>query len=315
MQKIYVAGGMNIDIQGVPDNMLVMHDSNPGKITYSFGGVGRNVAENLARLGSNVYMISSYGDDPFAKAIVEHNEKIGIHMDHCLYVKGASTSVYLALMDHENDMAVALSDMHILEKMDESFIQSKLNLINEDEILVLDTNFSESMLQYVIHSTNARIYLDPISVAKAKRIEKYLDKLYMIKPNVYEAEMLSGIEIKTIGDVEKACNHFLDRGLQEVVISLGKWGVAGADKDGFHHFYCEDVNLLNATGGGDSLFAGFVHARSIGMNMEKALQFALVNSILNVESPMTVNPDLNKDSVYNKMQEIVIKKGNKNDVI
>ncbi len=57
-----VIGGANIDFVGIPDNKLIWHDKNPGKIKMSLGGVGRNIAENLAKLGVHTKLLALVGD-------------------------------------------------------------------------------------------------------------------------------------------------------------------------------------------------------------------------------------------------------------
>ena len=64
---VTVIGGSNMDIQGFPNNPLVMKDSNPGKVDISMGGVGRNIAENLSRLDVNTKLISAMGNDLYVK--------------------------------------------------------------------------------------------------------------------------------------------------------------------------------------------------------------------------------------------------------
>ena len=71
MAEITVIGGINIDIEGMPYEELIYKDSNPGRIRMSYGGVGRNITENIARLGGDVAMVSVAGDDYMGAGAVE----------------------------------------------------------------------------------------------------------------------------------------------------------------------------------------------------------------------------------------------------
>ena len=78
MAKIAVIGGINIDIEGTPFKPLLKEDSNPGRIEMSFGGVGRNIVENVARAGGDTAMISVIGDDHMGESAVRHLYHLGM---------------------------------------------------------------------------------------------------------------------------------------------------------------------------------------------------------------------------------------------
>lgn len=78
MADITVIGGINIDIEGKPDGILKFEDSNPGKISVSYGGVGRNITENVARMGGSVAMISVIGEDHMGYEAKEHLRLLGV---------------------------------------------------------------------------------------------------------------------------------------------------------------------------------------------------------------------------------------------
>ena len=79
---VFVIGAVNMDLAGTPTNPLREGDSNPGHITLTPGGVGRNIAENLRLLGRKVSLITIMGDDPYAEMIREHCLKAGIDLQY-----------------------------------------------------------------------------------------------------------------------------------------------------------------------------------------------------------------------------------------
>ena len=83
---------MNVDIGGTPDSALVPADSNPGRVTVTLGGVGRNIAENLSRLGKRVLMVTAMGEDAHAQQIQHSCRELGIDLSHSLTVPNARTS-------------------------------------------------------------------------------------------------------------------------------------------------------------------------------------------------------------------------------
>ena len=106
---ISVIGGANIDIAGRPYQKLIRADSNPGEVTLSAGGVGRNIAENLARLGAHVKLFTAVGRDMYGDKIIDEARRAGIDVSHIKQTDLAGTGFYLAVLDAAGDMDVAVS--------------------------------------------------------------------------------------------------------------------------------------------------------------------------------------------------------------
>ncbi|MBQ2310273.1 MAG: kinase, partial [Erysipelotrichales bacterium] len=114
MGKICVIGGANVDILGSSVKPVVPGDSNIGHITYSFGGVGRNIAENLALLGHAPVFVSVFGNDPIGEDMYRYCQAVGMDLSYSVKTDQVS-STYLAVLDDKNDMIAAINDMHILD--------------------------------------------------------------------------------------------------------------------------------------------------------------------------------------------------------
>ena len=110
---IAVVGGVNMDIGAVSDAPLVARDSNPGRVTTSLGGVGRNIAHNLCLLGEQVSMITVLGQDGFAQSVRENAADIGLDLSHSATIPGGRTGTYLFIDGCDGDMALAVNDMAI----------------------------------------------------------------------------------------------------------------------------------------------------------------------------------------------------------
>ena len=113
---VVVVGGVNLDIGGRPHGELVAADSNPGQVRMSLGGVGRNIAHNMALMGLDVRMLTAFGDDMNAQRIAASCGELGTDISQCLTVPGGATSTYLFITDGHGDMALAVSDRaYVLE--------------------------------------------------------------------------------------------------------------------------------------------------------------------------------------------------------
>ena len=164
---IAVVGGVNIDIGGRSDAPLVAGDSNPGRIRSSLGGVGRNIAHNLALLGAKVRLITALGADDGAKRVEASCADLGIDLSDSLYVPDGATSTYLFLADSNGDMALAMNDMAIYEHLTPAFLETKLTTLNAAALVVLDTNLSAESIRYLGEHCTAPLFADPVSAAKA----------------------------------------------------------------------------------------------------------------------------------------------------
>ena len=104
------------------------------------GGVGRNIAHNMALLGLDVRLLTAFGDDLYAQRIAASCGELGIDISQALQVPGGSTSTYLYLNGPDGDMALAVSDMDICQKLTPQFLSSRLTLLNNAQLIVADAN-------------------------------------------------------------------------------------------------------------------------------------------------------------------------------
>ena len=253
---IAVVGGVNMDIGAVSHDPLVPRDSNPGKVTTSLGGVGRNIAHNLCLLGQQVSMVTVLGQDSFAQSVRDNAAAIGLDLSHSAVIPGGRTGTYLFIAGSDGDMALAVNDMAIYDHITPDFLRQRLEFINRAGLVVVETNLPEESLQWLCQHCTAPILADPVSTIKARRLEPVLGKLTALKPNRMEAELLSGVTIRDEADVQKAAKVLLDKGVQQVYISLGSDGLYAEDQAGRHgRLPCPKVQVVNATGGGDAMAA------------------------------------------------------------
>lgn len=154
-----VIGGTNIDILGIPKQDLIYHDSNIGNVKISLGGVGRNIAENLSRLGVETHLVSIIGDDPYGDLIREESEKIDLNLDDSLILKETATSMYISILDGDGDMEIALSSMDNIKSMDVEFIKNKKKLIEGSKVCIIDTNVPKKTIEYILKNFRGQTFL------------------------------------------------------------------------------------------------------------------------------------------------------------
>lgn len=296
-----VVGGVNMDIGGRSFAPLVAKDSNPGKVRMSLGGVGRNIAHNMSLLGVDVRFLTAFGDDLYAQRIAASCGELGIDISHALTVAGGTTPTYLFLNDSDGDMALAISDMEICDRITPSYLAANLSLLNNAQLVVTDTNIPAESLRYLAEHCTVPIFADPVSTAKAVKLKPILGKLHTLKPNRIEAELLSGVKITDEESLRHAAQTLLDTGLHRVFISLGTDGVLAADQKELRLVPCCKATMSNATGAGDAFMAALAWAYLEGTDLEGTASAAAAAAALAVESFETINPALSAGAVRERI--------------
>lgn len=304
-EYISVLGAANVDIIGLPHQRLIPADSNPGRIKVTLGGVGRNIAENLVHLGTQAKLISAVGDDLYGRQILEHANRIGLDMKHSLVLRQLPTSTYLAILDENGDMQAAVNQMDVIDEITIDFIQGKRPIMENARICVIDTNIRQDVIHYVLDNfKNTVFFLDTVSSRKALKVKEKIGLFHTIKPNRIEAELLSGVKIESESDMVKAAEYFLGQGVQRVFITLGADGVFY--HDGTRHALIPSprVDVVNATGAGDAFVAALAYSYMNHEDIEVSVRFAMATAILALSCEETINPNISRENVYQKMKEI-----------
>ena len=301
---ISIIGGANVDIIGLPYKKLRMKDSNPGKTTISLGGVGRNIGENLSRLGVNTKIITVLGNDIYGRLLMEECKKINLDISESLILENGNTSTYLAILDEYGDMELALSSMDIIERMDIHFIKEKQAIIENSNICILDTNIPTAVLEYMVTNFNIDFFLDTVSTTKAEKAKHILGHFHTIKPNKLEAEILSGMPINNMEDLKNAAGYFVRKGVKRVFITLGEKGVYYFDGEKEKYMSSPNVEIANATGAGDAFMAALGYSYLNNLDIENTLKFSIATSIVTLESEYTINPNISVKNINNRIEEL-----------
>ena len=298
---VVVCGGVNIDIGAHSFAPLRAKDSNPGKVELSLGGVGRNIAHNMRLLGLNVCLLTAIGGDSRA-AQVEHSCKaLGIDLSHALRVPDGRTSTYVFVGGSDGDMAVAVADMEICERLTPAYFASRQKLLDGAAAVVLDTNLPRESLVYLARHCTSPLFVDPVSTAKAEKLTGLLSRIHTLKPNRIEAELLSGVRITDDESLCAAADALLAQGLQRVFLSLGDEGVLAAQRGETQRVPICKADTVNATGAGDAMMASLVWSFLTGKSLSESAAAGAAAAAIAVESEETINPKMSAEAVEARM--------------
>ena len=297
---VAVVGGANVDIHGSPLKKLRMNDSNPGTVSVSPGGVARNIAENLARLGADSRLIAAVGDDQYGQMLLRQGRDAGIDMRHVTTSEAAPTSTYLSVLDNTGDMHVGVSDMTIMDTFGPDQLRNHESLFRKAVLIIADTNLGESVLAWLSDSfTEATLFVDTVSTTKALRIAPYLQAVHTLKPGLAEAEAIAGMQAKSPRQLPKLADWFHNKGVIRIFISLGNKGVfySMGGKQGIAKLPPAKRQSKNAGGAGDAFLAGLAYSWIKKWSLEKSVRFGLAAASITMTHKMTNNPDLSLAAV------------------
>lgn len=302
MKKCLVLGGSNIDIIGYSYGQLIRKDSNPGCVNFSYGGVGRNIAVNMKKMGLDVSMITAFGNDSFRNLLVEDFRLHHINIENSFFSERYPSSVYLCVLDEEKDLDLAINSMDVIDEIDDlNFLKEKISLINDHDYVLIDGNLSVESITFLMGQIKSKIVVDGVSSIKVVKFKNVLECIDAIKINRLEASALLGVEINSEDDLISAGKELVDRGINQVYITDGSNGSFAFQKESYFKFKVDVRNVVNVTGAGDTFTAGVVYGLSNDFALDEILQFSSFAARYTLESEQTISDDLNVREILDEM--------------
>lgn len=295
---VVVVGGANIDVKAHSAAPATLGTSNPGHVSMRPGGVGRNIAENLARLGTRTHLISVIGRDPLGETLMAQTAAAGVHLDHVLRTHDP-TGMYAAVLDSDGELIVAVSAMAATEKLGPEQVSDARDLIAAAGVVVVDGNLQIDTLQHTLDLTTAarvRAVVEPVSAPKARALAPCLTAerpVFAVTPSRDELGALTDMPTGTDRQVRRAAATLHDNGVELVWVRLGERGSLlsrpGADPVAVPAI---PTDVDDVTGAGDAAVAAFCHALLSGEEPEAAAMFGHAAASLTIAGTHTVRPDL-----------------------
>lgn len=289
--SVICIGGATVDRKYRTRAPIHMRTSNPATAERSFGGVARNVAETIARLGAKSSLVSVLGDDENGRAIRTELTRLEIDIRHVGISGDHATAEYVAVLDPDGDLALGLADMAIFDALTPSFL-SRIWAEIAPSWIFADCNLSSPALHELIRLARGRcpmLAIDAVSAVKAMRLPRDLTGVGLLFLNMDEAQALLGVSGLS---PEAAAAALLARGPERVVLTLGGDGLIALDRTGRTRVRAIPARVVDATGAGDALIAATLVALLEGRSLAQAVRMGTVAAALTMECPASVRPDL-----------------------
>jgi pseudouridine kinase len=305
MTHLLVIGAASIDTKGRASKAIQRGTSTPGAIRVSVGGVGRNIAENLARLGERVVLLSAVGDDGSGQRILQQAAECGIDVSHVLVDAAHRTPAYLAVLDNTGNLVMSIDDMAITrELVTPGFVYRHRALFRDAQMIVLDANLSSAALRTIFHQAGkyrVPVCADPTTTTLAPRLCPHLPELTLVTPNAAEAKVLCGVEVTDRETGLVAAQKLVAMGVQIAIVTLGATGLVYATSQESGHVPALEVEIVDLTGAGDALTAAVVFGLLNDFPVAEAVRLGTSAAALALHSRETVCSDLSLERLYDQM--------------
>lgn len=303
---VLVIGASGMDIVGRASADLLPGISNPGRLRISHGGVARNVAENLQRLGVQAVLITAIGDDLEGGQLLARAAEIGVDVDHAILVPEAKTGAYLALLDEDGGLKLGLDDMEVTGAISHGHLQSRGELFETAAAVVVDGNLHPKTLATAVglaRKADVPVVVDPTSRSLAEKFRAHLANVWLISPNQGEAEALlggTGIE-GGVRDPLEAARRIVAQGAEIAMISRAEFGVSYASAAGSGNVPARQTEVIDPTGAGDALLATVVFGLLNDIPLDEAIRLGVTAAALTLRVSGTVIPDLSLEMLYDQL--------------
>lgn len=304
MKQILCIGGANVDRKFYIKDKLQLETSNPIHSTQTTGGVARNIAENLGRIGMDATLLTVSGMDTEWSYIAEKSVPY-MNLDEVTQFSNASTGSYTAVLDEAGDLVLGLADMDIFELMIPEWIQQHSSLLQQAKCILADLNCPKDTLLFLCQFAKSHaipLILVAVSAPKMKHVPDELDGLTWMITNLDESEAYFDRKLTSQEAVEK----WLDSGVVNTVVTNGKEGaVVGNLQEGIHHVPAlETKRIVDVTGAGDAFSSAITYAWLEGKGLIDSTRAGITNAAKTLQSPHTVRQDLSASKLEEDMEEL-----------
>lgn len=297
-KKIAVVGACHVDRKARAEAALILGASNPANLQVCAGGVARNVAENLCRLGAAVELITRLGQDAEGDALLAGLTKLPLDLEGVTRSAAAPTAFHLIALQPDGEMLVGVADMRIYNEVTPAVLQALPQRLWSVDAIFADCNLPSETLAFLVglRRHERRLAVNGVSPAKAVRLRPHLAACDLLFVNRQEAAALLDWEPQEV-DPAAAAAGLLAAGVGEVVITLGREGIYLARQEEALMLQNFESRLRDVTGAGDALAAAFLEARLKDCDLATAGRRALAAAQLTVESYDSVSPELTPENL------------------
>lgn len=302
---VLVVGAAGLDLKVRSRSASVeLARSNPGVIRWGWGGVARNIAENLARLGAEVTLVSAVGDDWWGHALLGQLRELGIDVEPCIVSEDKPTASYVALYHEDRRLWVAFDDMNVISEVTPGHLNRLRSLVREADMICVDANVSTRSFQTLFRLAaqyHVPVCADPTAALLAHRLQPYLSQITALTPDVDEAMALVGESLDDEEGISAGARRLVQAGVELAIITLGAEGLYYATSDESGRLPSLPVEIADLTGAGDALTAAVAYGLLEDVSPGEVVRLGMAAAAQTIACAETVCPKLTPELLYERL--------------
>lgn len=303
---VLVIGAAGLDIIGRLQGDLRTGTSNPAQIHSSYGGVARNVAENLARLGQPVRLLTVVGSDSSGDRLLQEVEAAGVDVAAVRRSDEYATGTYLAVVNLAGELQTALDDMNITSLISPEYLRAHQDAFEDAAAVFVDGNLPKETIRTVLslaRKAKIPVCADPTSTSLAPKFKPYLHRLAMITPNSEEAAVLTEHPVTASRRREAlvTAKELVGAGVGIVIIALAEFGACYATSQTGGHVPAIKTAIADPTGAGDAMTATVLFALMNEIPLDDAVRLGVCAASLTLRHRGAVLQDLSLEMLYDEL--------------
>ena len=304
-EYVTCVGGANLDYTFRLEDDMTLGTSNPVVSSVSFGGVVRNVADNLSRLNHQVSLMSVVGDDSAGQELIEKSQKI-MEVFACDKLSKNNTGGYYSIIGKDGNMNIGYADMSINKHMNRSWILEHKRHLNLSSWIIADTNISKDALEALIEyslSEHKKLAIIGVSGPKTKNIPDDLNGVEIIICNLDETQTYFKSSSENLDDLIKL---WLAKGVKKAVITNGNQGCVFTDENKVNHQAAIIVSenlIIDVTRAGDAFSSAVFHGLINKESLELSVKYGSISASKTIQSKYSVNPKLSINLIKEELKK------------
>lgn len=283
-KNILVVGSFTTDF-----NIRVPHFPLPGEtitgneFSANPGGKGANQAYGAAKLGGNVKMVGCVGDDYFGQVIFENMRSVGVDMSGVRAVSGQATGIAMIDIDEKGQNAISLAPNANYALTFDMVQETWEQIADEVDLIVMQLETPLDVMKKTAKLGKESGKLVILNPAPAQPLdEEFLSFVDILVPNETETSIITGLPVESEEECVKAARHLQERGVEQVILTLGSRGSLVVDSDGSEIFVDPyKIEPVDTTGAGDAFIAGFAVALAQSKSLVEAARLGNAAGALN----------------------------------
>lgn len=277
--KICVIGSFCVDYISKTNYKLIKGESHPGSIKVNPGGVARNIVENLARMNLDITFITAIGSDYYGQRFKNELNDLNVKIEMPVISNNHETSMYFAINNKEGNLEYAVVNNNILESINKTYLESKIDYLNSFDYIVLDTNVSIEAIDFLFKNINVKIIVDAVSMIKSEKLKDYLDKIYILKTNEREFIHLQ--------------QHMNSKKPTHLIKTMGSKNIVYFYNDEVYEYKpIKKEKIVSTTGAGDAFLSGVIYALTMNKTVKEAIKMGSLFSYYTLDVEEKVNKNI-----------------------